>query len=168
MKLMLEFYGEKDCGKKLSMESPQSLHAIFETLRQVLNQQTSEVDDKRIQYMIEVMFAVRKDGFKDYPVVLKELDLVEEEEQYTHMMSIDDEFDAENALNIFKFDESYEDTEEKYKILKKEILDETDSEDESGDDDESGSDDESDSDEDDEAEEKKVNLLVLGRISQFY
>lgn len=154
---MLEFYDEKDCGKKLSMESPQSLHAIFETLRQVLNQQTSEVDDKRIQYMIEVMFAVRKDGFKDYPIVLKELDLVEEEEQYTHMMSIDDEFDAENALNIFKFDESYEETEEKYKILKKEILDETDSEDESGSD-ESGSS-ETDSDEEDEAEEKKVKLI---------
>lgn len=146
----------KDCGKKLSMESPQSLHAIFETLRQVLNQQTSEVDDKRIQYMIEVMFAVRKDGFKDYPIVLKELDLVEEEEQYTHMMSIDDEFDAENALNIFKFDESYEETEEKYKILKKEILDETDSEDESGSD-ESGSS-ETDSDEEDEAEEKKEEV----------
>lgn len=54
----------KDVGKKLSNESPRSLHAIFETLRNILNNQNDLVDDKRIQYMIEVMFAVRKDDFK--------------------------------------------------------------------------------------------------------
>ena len=55
---------------------------------------------------------------------------VEDEEQYTHFLSIEGELDAENALNIFKVDDfEYEETEEKYKILKKEILDETDSED---------------------------------------
>ncbi len=144
----------KECGKKLSLESPRSLHAIFETLRTILNQQTDSVDDKRIQYMIEVMFAVRKDGFKDYPVMLKELDLVEESEQYTHFLSIEDEYETENVLNIFKVDDKYEENEEKYKILKREILDETDSDDESGD---SGDDDDEDeSDEDEEKEEKKT------------
>ena len=54
----------KECGKKLLNESPRSLHALFETLRTVLNENTDTVDDKRIQYMIEVMFAVRKDNFK--------------------------------------------------------------------------------------------------------
>ena len=110
--------------------------------------------------MIEVMFAVRKDGFKDYPVVVKELDLVEEEEQYTHMLSVEDELDAENGLNIFKFDEDYEDTEEKYKILKKEILDETDSDEDGSDGEESGSG-ETDSEEDEEGEEKKAIHLVF-------
>lgn len=150
----------KECGKKLSIESPKSLHAIFETLRQVLNQQSSEVDDKRIQYMIEVMFAVRKDNFKDYPICLKELDLVEEEEQYTHFLSIEDDIDGENPLNIFKFDESYEETEEKYKILKKEILDESDSDEES--DEESGSD-ETDEDETkgEDEEKKEVSGMIV-------
>ena len=37
--------------------------------------------DKRTQYMIEVMFQVRKDGFKDNPSVPEELDLVEEDDQ---------------------------------------------------------------------------------------
>jgi pre-mRNA-splicing factor CWC22 len=54
----------KESGKKLLTESPRSLHALFETLRTILNNQTDTVDDKRIQYMIEVMFAVRKDNFK--------------------------------------------------------------------------------------------------------
>lgn len=121
-------------------------------MRQVLNEQSTQVDDKRIQYMIEVMFAVRKDNFKDYPIVLKELDLVEEEEQYTHMLSIEEDFDNENMLNIFKVDEAYEENEKKYSELKKEILDESDSDEESGSD-ESGSDETSG---DDEEKKEKV------------
>lgn len=35
--------------------------AIFERLRSILNEGAI---DKRVQYMIEVMFAIRKDGFK--------------------------------------------------------------------------------------------------------
>lgn len=54
----------KDVGKKLSNETPKGLQAIFESLRNILNNQNDLVDDKRIQYMIEVMFAIRKDDFK--------------------------------------------------------------------------------------------------------
>jgi pre-mRNA-splicing factor CWC22 len=155
----------KECGKKLSIESPRSLHALFETLRNILNQQTDLVDDKRIQYMIEVMFAVRKDDFKDYPVLLKELDLVPDSEQFTHFLSVDDpDIDVESGLNIFKFDPDYQENENKYKILKQEILDESDSssDGESGDDD-----DEEESDEDDEekekneAEKKESNQMII-------
>lgn len=103
---------------------------------------------------------MRKDNFKDYPIVLKELDLVEADEQYTHFLSIDDEgLDAENGLNIFKVDQDYAETEEKYKVLKKEILDETDSDEESGN---SGSG--SDSDEEDENEDKSEKTEVCGMI----
>ena len=35
--------------------------AVFERLRTILHE--AQID-KRVQYMIEVMFAVRKDGFK--------------------------------------------------------------------------------------------------------
>ena len=50
--------------------------------------------------MIEVMFQVRKDGFKDNPSVLDELDLVEEEDQFTHMISIQSEdLAAEDILS---------------------------------------------------------------------
>ena len=148
----------KDCGKKLTLESPRSLHAIFETLRNILNQKTDLVDDKRIQYMIEVMFAVRKDDFKDYPVCLKELDLVEDAEQFTHLLSLDEEsFDVESALNIFKVDLEYEENENKYKVLKKEILDESDDSDSDGESGDDEDDDEEDEDDDeDENKEKKV------------
>ena len=65
----------KECGQKLTEVSPRGIHAIFERLRNVLHESKL---DKRTQYMIEVMFQVRKDGFKDNPSVLEELDVVEE------------------------------------------------------------------------------------------
>ena len=147
----------KDVGKKLLNESPRGLHALFETLRNILNQQSDMVDDKRIQYMIEVMFAVRKDEFKDYPVCLKELDLVPDAEQYTHFMSIDElELDVQAGLNIFKFDADYEENENKYKILKQEILDEDSSSDDDDDDGDEGGSTGDDESSDDENGEKKA------------
>lgn len=49
--------------------------------------------------MIEVMFAIRKDGFKDHPVVTEGLDLVEEEDQFTHMLPLEDEYITEDMLS---------------------------------------------------------------------
>lgn len=49
--------------------------------------------------MIEVMFAIRKDGFKDHPVIQEGLDLVDEEDQFTHMLPLEDEYDAEDLLS---------------------------------------------------------------------
>lgn len=54
--------------------------------------------------MIEVMFQVRKDGFKDYPSVPEELDLVEEEDQIVHLIMIDDQenpLDGQDILSKF-------------------------------------------------------------------
>lgn len=70
--------------------------AIFERLRNILHE--SEID-KRVQYMIEVMFAIRKDGFKDHPIVTEGLDLVEDEDQFTHMLPLEDEYNTEDVLS---------------------------------------------------------------------
>jgi pre-mRNA-splicing factor CWC22 len=87
----------KECGQKLGEVSPRGLTAVFDRLRHVLH----EADlDKRVKYMIEVMFQVRKDGFKDNPAVLEELNLVEEEDQFTHLMSTTEEsLDAQDILS---------------------------------------------------------------------
>lgn len=63
------------------------INAIFEMLRNILHEGQLE---KRIQYMIEVMFQVRKDGFKDHAAITEELDVVEEEDQITHLITLDD------------------------------------------------------------------------------
>ena len=75
------------------------MQSIFETLRNVLHEANI---DKRVQYMVEVMFAVRKDGFKQHPAVIEELDKCEEEDQFTHALQLDDDLKGEEGLNVFK------------------------------------------------------------------
>lgn len=75
---------------------PSLFSAIFERLRNVLHESAI---DKRVQYMIEVMFAIRKDGFKDHPVIPEGLDLVDEGDQFTHMLPLDDEYNTEDILS---------------------------------------------------------------------
>ncbi|QRW26911.1 pre-mRNA-splicing factor CWC22 [Rhizoctonia solani] len=87
---------------------------------------------------------LRKDKYKDNVIVPEGLDLVEEDDQITHQISLDDELQIQEGLNVFKFDPNYVENEEKYKEIRAEILGE-DSDDESG---SSGS--ESDSEEDGE------------------
>lgn len=41
--------------------------------------------------MIDVFFQVRKDNFKDHPSVMPELDLIEEDDQFTHLITLDDD-----------------------------------------------------------------------------
>ncbi|PGH07206.1 pre-mRNA-splicing factor cwc22 [Helicocarpus griseus UAMH5409] len=116
--------------------------AVFDQFRNILH----EADiDKRVQYMIEVLFQVRKDHYKDNPAIKEELDLVEEEDQITHRVSLDDEIDVQDGLNIFKYDAQWEEHEDAYKKLKAEILGEgSDEEDEEDETDESSDEDEED------------------------
>uniref|UniRef100_A0A2C9JST5 MI domain-containing protein n=1 Tax=Biomphalaria glabrata TaxID=6526 RepID=A0A2C9JST5_BIOGL len=161
----------KECGQKLTEVSPRGINSIFERLRNVLHEGQLDV---RVQYMVEVMFAIRKDGFKDHPAVLSDLDLVEEAEQFTHLLQLEDAVSGDEMLNIFHEDPNFLENEEKYKELKKEILDEGSSDEESGD--ESGESGSSDSDDDEEEAEKaeaekqaiidktETNLVALRRV----
>jgi pre-mRNA-splicing factor CWC22 len=49
--------------------------------------------------MIEVIFQVRKDEFRDHEAVVRELDLVEEENQITHLITLDDAKNSEDILS---------------------------------------------------------------------
>ncbi|KAH8431829.1 pre-mRNA-splicing factor CWC22 [Aspergillus melleus] len=150
----------REVGQHLEeMSSPIAL-AVFDQFRNILH----EADiDKRVQYMIEVLFQVRKDRYKDNPSVKDELDLVEEEDQITHRVGLDDEIETQDSLNIFKYDEQWEEHEEAYKSLKAEILGEGSDEEDEDDSDES-SDDESDEDQKmDIKDQSNTNLVNLRR-----
>lgn len=88
----------KECGQKLTEVSSKGVNAIFEMLRNILHEGQL---DKRVQYMIEVMFQVWKDGFKDHPALIEELELVPEEEQFTHLMMLDEATDPQDILSKF-------------------------------------------------------------------
>lgn len=128
----------REVGQHLEEMSGPIALAVFDQFRNILH----EADiDKRVQYMIEVLFQVRKDRYKDNPAVKDELDLVEEEDQITHRIGLDDAIETQDGLNIFKYDEQWEEHQEAYARLKAEILGE-------------GSDDENDDDEDESSDEE--------------
>jgi pre-mRNA-splicing factor CWC22 len=125
----------KECGQILEEMNGKIALAVYDQFRNILHE-ASDLE-KRTQYMIEVLFQVRKDKYKDYPAIRDELDLVEEEDQITHQVDLDGEINVQDSLNIFKFDPEYEEHEAAYKKLKAEILGEAEGSDEEYDSDES-------------------------------
>lgn len=125
---------------------PQGLHAIFERFRGVLHEGSI---DKRVQYMIEGLFAVRKTSFAEFPAVDEALDLVDSDDQITHELSLDDAMDPEPVLDVFHLDDKFEEHEEQWAALRKELL---------GDESESGED--GDDDEEDESDSEDEKAVV--------
>ncbi|ESW25473.1 hypothetical protein PHAVU_003G039000 [Phaseolus vulgaris] len=136
-----------ECGSILQDLSPKGLHGIFERFRGILHE--GEID-KRVQFLIEGLFAIRKAKFQGYPAVRPEFDLVEPELQLTHEVSLDEEIDPAISLDIFKPDPDYLKNEKRYEELKKSMLGE-DSEDEQED---------MDSESDDVEEEDEEHMRI--------
>ncbi|OLY77681.1 Pre-mRNA-splicing factor CWC22 [Smittium mucronatum] len=135
----------KEVGSFLSALSPKVLNAVIETFRSILH----EADiDKRSQYMIEVLLQVRREGFKDNLSIPDGLDLVDEDDQIVHEVSIEDEsIEVHDELDIFRFDDNFQENEDKYNSIKMEIIGDSDTS-------ESGS--EAGSDEDDLSESEEA------------
>lgn len=108
-----------ECGQVLTDITPAGVNAIMESFRTILHEGHI---DKKVQYTIENLFAVRKTKFAAHPGVITELDLVEEGDKITHTVSLEDNFDGEDAYNLFQFDPNYEQTEAEWDEIKKEIL----------------------------------------------
>ncbi|KAK6046762.1 MIF4G domain protein [Cooperia oncophora] len=134
----------KECGSKLLEVSPRALDTIFTRLRGIVQDGDSMNLDKRVQYMIEVVLTIRKDKFKAYPAVLDELDLIDEEDQITHTISLEDAINPENELNVFKLDPEFEKNEQQYDEIRAEIIGDDEDSDEESEDDGIGSGDEGD------------------------
>ncbi|XP_022985613.1 pre-mRNA-splicing factor CWC22 homolog [Cucurbita maxima] len=143
-----------ECGSILNDLSPKGLHGIFERFRGILHE--GEID-KRVQFLIEGLFAIRKAKFEGYPAVRPELDLVEQEDQLTHEVSLQEEIDPEIALDIFKSDPNFLENEKRYEDLKKNILGEESEDEEDRSD--AGSDE--DEEEEDESEEEDEEQMLI-------
>ncbi|VAH68276.1 unnamed protein product [Triticum turgidum subsp. durum] len=155
----------KECGAILQDLTPQGLHAMFERFRGILHE--GEID-KRVQFLIEGLFAIRKAKFQGFPAIRPELDLVEQEDQFTHDMSLETELDPETNLNVFRVNPNFAEDEKAYENLKKSILGEDDEEEEGSDDASDGEDEEESDDEEDEEQmeirdKTETNLINLRR-----
>jgi pre-mRNA-splicing factor CWC22 len=92
---------------------------IFEKLRSILEEGNV---DKRIQYIIENLFKIRKNNFKGHESVKEELDLVEDKDIITHRIFLDDEIKTEEELNEFHYDDKYDENEKIWKQFRECIL----------------------------------------------
>ncbi|KAG2324510.1 hypothetical protein Bca52824_007238 [Brassica carinata] len=110
---------------------------IFERFRGILHE--GDID-KRVQNLIEGLFAIRKAKFQGHPAVRPELDLVEGKD-----------------MDVFKPDPDFLENEKKYEALKKELLGEDESEDEDGSD-ASSEDNEEEGDESDDEDEEQMRI----------
>jgi pre-mRNA-splicing factor CWC22 len=86
----------REVGAFLAEESPKASNSIFDRFRAVLYE--GDIS-KRVQYMIEVLSQVRQQKFKDNPRIPEALDLVEEEDQITHRIGLDDELNVQEGLS---------------------------------------------------------------------
>ncbi|KAJ3317105.1 pre-mRNA-splicing factor cwc22 [Boothiomyces sp. JEL0866] len=138
----------RQVGAFLMSESPKACNAVFERFRGILHEGSI---DKRTQYMVEVLFQIRKDKFSEHIAIKEELDIVEEEDQITHLIGLTDELDTEDSLNVFKYDPEFLENEQKYEYMKREIL---------GDESDEDSEEEDSSDEDEEVLEAKRQMQI--------
>ncbi|AOA60983.1 Spliceosome assembly factor [Komagataella phaffii CBS 7435] len=130
-----------EVGAYLEENAVSATYSIFERIRNVLQE---GLVSKKTQYKIEILLKLRRNKFEGHSGILKELDLVEDEDQITHTIGLDDKCDEELNLNVFHYERNYDELDEKYNLIKLQIL---------GDDDEDEVDSSSDSDEEEEEEE---------------
>lgn len=86
----------KECGQYLSDECSEGLNRIYSPINSLIEVfdafrhmlQEGEIE-KRTQYVIEQLFAVRRTHFQEYPRLAPELDLVEDGDQITHRVGLD-------------------------------------------------------------------------------
>ena len=108
-----------ECGQFLTEQNVNLLNMIFESLRKLL--QEGNVD-QRIQYIIENLFEERKKNFVDHPAIIPELDLVNDDDKIIHRLSLESDLNGEDSLDVFKYDDKYEEHENIWTVLQKEIL----------------------------------------------
>jgi pre-mRNA-splicing factor CWC22 len=88
----------REVGAFLAENSPKANATVFERFRAVLNEGSIS---HRVQYMIEVLMQTRKDKYKDNPILPEGLDLVEEEEQITHQIQLEEELQIQEGLSAY-------------------------------------------------------------------
>ncbi|CAN6251617.1 unnamed protein product [Urochloa humidicola] len=108
----------QECGMMLQVLSPQRLYAILERFRGILD--GGEID-KRVQFLIEGLFTVREAQFKGFPAVRPELVLVEQRDQSTHEISLEDDLDPENNINVLGAYPNFHEAEMAYGDLRRSI-----------------------------------------------
>lgn len=87
----------------------------MDEMRQVL--QEGQVE-QRVQYLLEGLFKVQRDGFGEagFPKIPEGLDLVEPGDRTEVQLELEDPLEVQQMLNVFKPDPEYEAHEKEYEV----------------------------------------------------
>ncbi|EER14818.1 pre-mRNA-splicing factor CWC22, putative [Perkinsus marinus ATCC 50983] len=155
-----------ECGQVLQELNKKAMMILTSRLRKILHE--GQLENKRVQYAIENFFAILRQNFlPDHVGVVPELELIDEEDQYTHDIAIrDGEIDGENILNIFRAETpaQYKEEEGEWKAFSKSLLEGESSDEEEGG--ESDGESSSSSSEDSEAEEEEEEGQQQAKATQ--
>ena len=88
-----------EVGAFLVENPPKANGTVYDRFRAVLNEGSIS---HRIQYMIKVLMQVRKDKYKDNPIIPEGLDPVEEDDQITHQAQLAEELHVQDDLSKLK------------------------------------------------------------------
>ncbi|ANQ11108.1 Uncharacterized protein PCOAH_00052850 [Plasmodium coatneyi] len=95
---------------------------IFDRLKDIIQEGKINI---KTQYDIEKLWTYRKNYFREFPTILEDLDLIDEEEKIVHEIDLLDEtFENQEELNIFREvpPEQYEEENIEWDNIAKELL----------------------------------------------
>lgn len=154
-------------GQALLEVTPNGVRAVIERLRSILHESSHDIN-QRIQYKMEQLFQLRKHNFEQHndknddsntSGLEKELDLVESDDQITFEISLDDpDIQKHQKLDVFQYDEKFEQNENEWKEIQSEILGLNDNSDSDDDNTDSSNDDDEDDDDDEDTDDEDANI----------
>lgn len=107
------------CGVLLYDNESAWFDRMKNTLRNILSE---NVVDTRSQFLIQVFFDKFNEKLEEEHHIDEDLDLVDEDDYVTHKFSLKDSIQGDDQLDVFQYDKNYKEHNEKYNLLKKEIL----------------------------------------------
>lgn len=114
-------------GKLLMGSARSAFDMIITRLRNLMGE--ISIDEKGMQ-KIENIFRLSRNQFRFFKILEEDLDLIEEEDQTTHIIDINDEIDMKIDQDYYEYDGNYEDNEKAYENIRKDILGDDEEEDE--------------------------------------
>jgi pre-mRNA-splicing factor CWC22 len=89
----------QQCGQVLEEVSSQGARAVTERLRLILREGLAS---QRTQYVIEGLMETRRTKYKEFPGLIEQLDLLDEEDQLTHEVDLmSKDIKGEEITNVF-------------------------------------------------------------------
>ncbi|CAA9991178.1 cell cycle control protein, putative [Plasmodium knowlesi strain H] len=95
---------------------------IFDRLKDIIQEGKINI---KTQYDIEKLWTYRKNYFRDFPTILEDLDLIDEDEKIVHEIDLlDESFENQEELNIFRevTPEQYEEENIEWENIANELL----------------------------------------------